>query len=121
MTDVLPQTPRTILLVEDHEQLRNILTKALTTFGYCVLPADTGDEALRQLVAGAVPDLLFTDIRMPGKTNGLELARWVDSHRPGCRVLLQTGFTDVDTGEWPVLNKPYTDEELLRAIANALT
>ena len=112
--------PVTILLVEDHAQLRAILIQALTTMGYRVMFAGTGDEALQQLIDGAAPDLLFSDIRMPGHINGVDLVRWVGAHLPACRILLQTGYSHLDPGGHQVLRKPFTLEALSAAVQAAL-
>lgn len=116
----VPQTKHTILLVEDHPQLRRILDRALTSLGYVVVAVENGDAALKMLETNPDPHLVFTDVRMPGQTSGLALADWVRTHRPGVPVLLQTGYADLDTGSHAVLRKPFTDEELFAAIAVAL-
>jgi DNA-binding response OmpR family regulator len=53
---------------------------------------------------------------MPGKTNGVDLARWIHVHCPGTAVLLQTGYAEFDTGDFPVLRKPFDGAELEHAI-----
>jgi DNA-binding response OmpR family regulator len=71
------------------------------------------------LPTGAMVDILLSDIRTPGSTDGLQLARRAREHRPEVGILLQTGFSDLDTGDFPLLRKPYPPEELsarLRAI-----
>jgi DNA-binding NtrC family response regulator len=65
-------------------------------------------------------DLLFSDIRMAGRMDGLQLARWVREHRPGMEILLQTGFTELLTGDFTVLQKPYSPQELIAAIRTTL-
>jgi CheY-like chemotaxis protein len=105
--------PLKILLVEDNDPLRDLQTEALAGAGYAVQAAAAGDEALLMLEQGLKPDLVLTDVRMPGRTNGVDLANWVSSNRPGVKVLLQTGYTDTDTGAYPVLRKPFTVDDLL--------
>jgi DNA-binding response OmpR family regulator len=56
---------------------------------------------------------------MPGRFDGLRLDRWAREHRPKIAILFQTGFSDLDTGDFSLLHKPYPPEELsarLRAI-----
>ena len=101
-----------VLLVEDHERLRAILRQSLTAEGFAVTAAASADAALALLRDGLVPDVLFTDIRMSGSIDGLELARWVHQRLPEVRVLLQTGYADVPADEFTVLLKPFTPEEL---------
>ena len=68
---------RTILIVEDEALVRVIGSDALEDAGYDVLEAASADEALRLLDANDDVRLLFTDIRMPGKLDGLQLANLV--------------------------------------------
>lgn len=108
-----------VLLVEDHARLRRILQWALESDGFRVTSAESADEAVALLEKGATVDILLSDIRMPGSIDGLQLARWVRDHHPGIAILLQTGFSDLDTGDFPLLRKPYPPEELsarLRAL-----
>jgi CheY-like chemotaxis protein len=109
-----------ILLVEDHVLLRGILSKALSALGYEVHTAASADEALTLLEDGLMPQLVLTDIRTPGRHNGLDVARWLKSNRPAIPVLLQTGFAQEPTAEFPILHKPYSPEELSEAIHRLL-
>jgi CheY-like chemotaxis protein len=108
-----------VLLVDDHSRLRRILQFALESDGFRVTATESADEAVALLANGTMVDILLSDIRMPGSTDGLQLARWAREHRPEIAILLQTGFSDLDTGDFPLLRKPYPPEELsarLRAI-----
>lgn len=109
-----------IMLVEDHVQLRSILERVLVSLGYRVQAVANGDDALQALRQGASVDLIFSDVRMPGSTDGLALAAWVRQHHPAIRVLLQSGYADTKAAEWPILRKPYTDAELVEALRQAL-
>jgi len=109
-----------ILLVEDHPQLRLILSESLRDRGFEVVTADSGDDALIRLEAGLTPRIVFSDIRMPGAVNGLQLAHWIRTNRPGINVLLQTGFTHESTDSFAVLRKPYTDDDLFAALTHLL-
>lgn len=110
-----------ILLVEDHALLRGILARALEALGYEVRAAASADDALVLLENGLMPELVFTDIRMPGSRSGVDLARWVQANSPETRVLLQTGFAHENTADFPVLHKPYTPDELAAAIVKVLS
>jgi CheY-like chemotaxis protein len=88
---------RTILVVEDDRDVREIATVVLEEAGYRVLEAESGDDAYRLLLAH--PDLpvdaLFTDIVMPGRLDGIDIANAARELRPGLRVLYATGFANL--------------------------
>jgi CheY-like chemotaxis protein len=109
------------LLVEDNDRLRRVLELSLAEIGFAVTSAPSGDAARALLEAGPWPTLLFSDIRMPGQLNGVQLARWAVGRRPQLCVLLQTGYAEEGAGEFPVLRKPFTAEELIDAIQAVLT
>lgn len=116
----------TILLVEDEPAIRHLTRRILTTAGYTVLEAGTGDEALALLRDGDwTPDLLLTDVVMPG-ISGRELATRIGQLRPGIKVLYMSGYTDDYILHHGVLNdasrfitKPYTPAELKRRLRQA--
>ncbi len=83
-----------ILLVEDNEEVATVAREVLENAGYAVLPAATGDEALRLFDAthhATRIDLLFTDLMMPGTLDGLALADAVTERDPSVSILLTTG------------------------------
>ena len=122
------QTAATILVVEDSEDVLALAREHLKTFGYHVLVARSGDEALEVLDSrGALGiDLLFTDLVMPGGMNGLTLAERVRARLPGTAVLLTTGYNEDLVAEGPsvstmdVLGKPYRRTELAGRVHAAL-
>ena len=114
----------TILVVEDDREVREIALAVLEGTGYRVLEAASGDDAHRLLLTH--PDLdvdvLFTDLMMPGRLDGIELADAAAVLRPGLQVLFTSGFTgllhdqrDIEL-HGPVLRKPYRPADLRRAI-----
>jgi hypothetical protein len=116
-----------ILLVEDQEAVREMLTKALTVRGYTVFDAAGGEEAIR-LVAGhhGPIDLLITDVVMP-QVSGRELAERLTAEHPGMRVLFMSGFADraiVHHGMLSpginYLQKPFPLSELARKVQEIL-
>jgi len=115
---------RTVLVVEDDPDVRNITVARLGEFGHHVLEADNAKAALDILGRGDAIDLLFTDIAMPGGMNGLELARRALQLRPDIRVLFVSGYTSSahTEGNTPgeFLQKPYRQEDLGRALHRAL-
>ena len=82
----------TILLVEDEPVVRQVARRILTTYGYTVLEAGSGPEALQVLEDSPVPvHLALTDVVMPGM-NGRELARELSARRPEMKVLYMSGY-----------------------------
>jgi PAS domain S-box-containing protein len=116
-----------VLVVEDEVDLRNSVQQVLSEAGYAVTSGTAED-----VLAGADedeparPDLLLTDVVMPG-VSGPELADRVTDRWPGVRVLYMSGYTDgmladhgVDLDETQLLRKPFATDELLRAVAGSL-
>jgi CheY-like chemotaxis protein len=108
-----------VLVVEDDSFVRGYAVAALENLGYRVLVAEDGRAALEQLASGARPDVLFTDIVMPGGVNGWELAERAVALRPGLKVLFTSGYaleSLAARGRLPtaavVLHKPYRKAEL---------
>lgn len=100
--------------------VREMLEQTLVESGYRVTVVETCDQAATLLDAQLRPDVLLSDIRMPGRLNGLDLARSARRQFPSIAVVLQTGFADVDTGDFRVLHKPFEPDTLLDAIRAAL-
>jgi signal transduction histidine kinase len=126
------ETPRaregeTILLVEDNAGVREYAVSVLEDLGYRVLEAADADAALSILAGGRKPGLLFTDVVLPGKINGRELAEEVLKLQGSIAVLFSTGFTRnaivhhgrLDTGVH-LIHKPYTQQELARKVRELL-
>ncbi len=84
----------TLLLVEDEERVRTLMSGVLARRGYCVLEARHGHEALEAAARSPAPiDLLVTDVVMPGMS-GRELAERLQASQPRMRVLYVSGYTD---------------------------
>jgi signal transduction histidine kinase len=112
---------RRILMVEDDPLVAGIVGAALEEAGFAVRRAANAEEALGALEREA-PDLLFTDVVMPGMT-GIELAFEARRRRPELPVLLATGYSeDVAAvgGRFRVLAKPYQIEPLVEALLDEL-
>ncbi len=83
----------TILLVEDHDELRAYSSGILRELGYMVLTAANGMEALATLDDHPDVTLLFTDVVLPGGMNGRQIADEALARRPDLKVLFTTGYT----------------------------
>jgi len=116
----------TVLVVEDEEPVRRLVSDILDSRGYRVLQAESGHKALQTAAAfqGHI-DLLVTDIVMP-KMNGRDLARALGLLRPEMKVLFLSGYTDqalLDEGAGhgaPFLQKPFTPDGLARKVREVL-
>jgi CheY-like chemotaxis protein len=118
-----PAPPETILFVEDEALVRMEMAEFLRECGYRVHEAANATEAVQALESKFAVDLVFTDINLPAGMDGLELAEWVFSNRPGVRVLVTSGGgprSDTPRTVEPVLVKPYTGRDLLDRIRQAL-
>jgi len=117
---------RMILLVEDEWLLRATVSDILRDLGFEVAEAPTADEAVTMLCNDKSIRLVISDVRMPGKMDGIHLAAWIAQNRPGLPVILASGATapgrEVDAmrhaDRW--LNKPYDFAELERAVDEML-
>jgi CheY-like chemotaxis protein len=82
-------TPDTVLVVEDEIFIRMAISEYLRSCGYKVIEAASGDEALVVLQHPEIRvDVVFSDIEMPGATDGFALARWIRANRPALDVIL---------------------------------
>lgn len=102
-----------ILLAEDDDEIRHMLTEALEALGYAVLAASDGEEAVAIAHEAPPIDLLLTDVVMPGLA-GPEVASYVAQRHPRMRVLFMSGYADADLEHHAlphdarVVRKPFT-------------
>jgi len=88
------EEPSTVLVVEDEELVRLVICDYLQDCGFNVFGAATVAEAIDILQsAGARIDLVFSDIRLSGELDGIDLAHWVRQNRVGLPVILTSGDT----------------------------
>ncbi|KTC64296.1 histidine kinase, partial [Pseudomonas fluorescens ABAC62] len=83
----------TILVVEDNEGVRLTVVDVLEQSGYTVITAEDGDQAMSKLQAGLQPELIFTDVVMPGRLKSTDLAAWAREQNPAVPVLFTSGHT----------------------------
>ena len=108
----------TVLLVEDNPEVANASAGLLEQLGYSVRWVSDADAALREVERDGI-DLVFSDIVMPGKMDGLSLARAIKQKRPALPILLATGYSEAAQNartDFPILRKPYQLHELSRAL-----
>ena len=111
-----------ILVVEDELLLRLDLSSQLRMAGFDVIEADTGDEALRVLANEIDVELVLTDIRMPGNTDGMGLAKWVRRQAPHIKIAILSAYID-PYWDMPVdatFAKPVRIERLLTGLRQLL-
>ena len=114
----------TLLLVDDEEGIRNVLRISLADAGYTVITAAGVDEALARF-AEKRPDIVLTDIKMPGRT-GIDLLKIVKETDSDVEVIMLTGHGDLDLAIQSLkldatdfLTKPVNDEVLHHALKRA--
>jgi CheY-like chemotaxis protein len=124
----LPTGTETILLVEDDPLVRASASGQLAVLGYRVVAAEDARDAIEMIEHGCAPDLLFTDVIMPGGMNGRELAEHLQRRHPGLKVLYTSGHAHgAVTGEPAaaaqvrhVLSKPYRRHDLATKVREVL-
>ena len=118
---------RTVLIAEDEPGILRFMRRTLEQAGCRVIAGATAEEALQAVEqSGATPDLLVSDIVMPG-LSGVELAARVRSRHPGLAVLFASAYTSDALKEQGIaslgaylLQKPFTGPELLEQVARTL-
>ena len=122
-TDRLPKchlAQAMILLVEDEVLVRMTLADQLRSAGYVVLEASNADEALDLVhTKGHDVQLLLSDIRMPGRMDGVELARGIRAQHPLIKIVLASGesFSAIHWGDTDgFFPKPYNARRLMEHI-----
>jgi two-component system, response regulator PdtaR len=121
-----PEAKGRVLVVEDDVLLSTVLEDALTHEGYAVVGTARSAEQAISMAVDHGPDLVVMDVRLLGKSDGIAAAGEI-LQRTGIRCLMATGQTDAKTKEraamaqplgW--LSKPYGNQEMVQAVADAL-
>lgn len=120
----MPEKNR-ILVVDDDEPLRTVLSTELSSEGYEVTTAADGSEAI-DLVRDNNFDLVLLDIKMPN-VDGFEVLKFIKGGKPNTKVIMLTGFADLKNaieskrlGAEDFVSKPYDLVDLLTTIERVL-
>ena len=115
-----------LMIVEDEPGILNSLKMMLTASGYTVRSASSGDQAWRSLSQDSNVDLVLSDVVMPGKLQGTDLAEKIQIANPKLPVILMSGHTFTPSHSLNIqkvrqlLNKPIRKTDLIDAIETAL-
>jgi two-component system, response regulator FlrC len=117
--------PKTILIVEDDEAVRQAIAEVVQLYGWEVLEASNGVNGLR-VFKNQLPDIVLADVVMAG-FDGFQLAAGIKSIRPKAPVIMMTAFGTSelrqkaqDVGVSAFLRKPFETEELMVALRRSL-
>ena len=118
----------TLLVVEDEPAVREITVAILRDYGYQVFEAADGQEAMALFEAHASEiDMLLSDVVLPGKLRGREIAERITALRPEVKILFMSGYTEnsivhhgrLDDGV-QLISKPFQREQLAAKVAELL-
>ena len=116
--------PPCVLVVEDEVLVRLMICEELRERGLRVIEAVSADQAAEVLQSSTEVDLIVSDIKMPGRLDGLALARHVDAHHPGLPMILASAafwnraeLPDCVQGLFP---KPYAVDGVVNRICEVL-
>lgn len=114
--------PSTVLVVEDEFLVRMLAVDILCEQGFEVFEACDAADALNLLHREVKIDLLFTDVRMPGEMDGVELAQFARTRWPKLRVIITSGHCGAHPPlpDISYLSKPYATPQLLALVRSEL-
>jgi CheY-like chemotaxis protein len=110
-----------VLVVEDEAPLRVVVVEALEDAGFQVIEAASGEEAIAKCQEPL--DALFTDIRLPGKIDGWDIAEHCRASDPKLPVVYATGYSHTKPRPVPgsrFFHKPYSLERVVKAICELM-
>jgi two-component system, cell cycle sensor histidine kinase and response regulator CckA len=117
-------TPITILIADDEEIVRRVIRAALKAVDAVFLEAKDSAEALKIATEHCGPiDLLVSDVVMPGRMNGTEMAARLCHARPETKVFLMSGYAPealTMEPDWQFIHKPFTVLEIRERIGSIL-
>ncbi len=120
----MPSQP-TILVIDDEEVMRDVMSRLLSEEGYRVLAAETPDQGM-ELLSQEVIDLVLLDLMLPGRS-GLVVLEEIRQADPDAVVIMITAYASIESavratksGAFDFLTKPFKNEELLLSVKNGL-
>lgn len=120
-------TKAKILIIDDEAPIRDVLSASLQDEGYEVVTASDGETGL-QAIREHKPDLVFLDIWMPGKYDGIEVLKLAKQEFAALDFVMISGHGTIETavkatklGAWDFIEKPLSMDKILIVIANALS
>src|SRR5580658_9352311 len=125
MPDPAAKAP-TILIIDDDAEIRYSLTRVLSSRGYAISEAPSGEAGVAAVKKGPAPDLIFLDVRMGGMT-GIEALQHIRGANPKQLVILMTAFGTAQTaieamkfGAFDYVMKPFDPQKVLNLTESAL-
>ena len=125
-SETMPECPQKILVFDDEPEIRKLIATALRLYGYTVLTADTGENAISLFEQNPGIDLLLTDVVSPGMS-GPMIADAVTALQPAIKVLFMSGYTNPEIERryvigrgYGLLEKPFTMDQLEKKIRSIL-
>nr|WP_087086510.1 hybrid sensor histidine kinase/response regulator [Caballeronia catudaia] len=116
-----PLRGTSVLLVEDNPDVAAGVTAVLQVFGCAVHHEASADAAFALLGEGYGFDLVLSDVQMPGRMNGIDLAEQIAKRLPSQKLVLMTGYADeIERAKHlgvPILAKPFNMNDLLDLMA----
>ena len=114
-----------VLVADDEEEIRNILSRILEKEGFEVITASDGEQAM-QKICSDIPDAVLLDVRMPG-LNGMEVLKKIKAIEENLPVVLVTAYADthqaveaMKEGAYDYLAKPFDNNEVVWITSRAL-
>jgi signal transduction histidine kinase/CheY-like chemotaxis protein len=113
-----------VLLVEDDDEVAALTEEMIQQLGYDTTRVASAEAALGALADRRAVDIVFSDVMMPGRMNGVELAQEIRRRRPNLAILLTSGYAEsasrsAAAHHIKIIAKPYRIEQLRDALASA--
>jgi signal transduction histidine kinase/ActR/RegA family two-component response regulator len=117
-----------VLVVEDDNNVREIAVESLENSGFTVISAANADEGLALTRSHDEIKLVFSDVIMPGRMSGIDMAEKILGDRPMLPILLATGYAEqsskdrlLDNDNVVIISKPYDTQTLPRLVSSMIT